>query len=152
MDNIYYKKTIEYYDNFIKQIQVLFSDLIILNTSDDIKYDKLLKFTNSMNDEQFELFINSKIKLFSHKNPDTLNISEVLFNTIENLSLKKILNNQSSEIKQIIWTYLHTLFLLTELSKDSFNEDRVNQLKKLINIINILKKNYEPLIHKHINL
>jgi len=102
-------------------------------------------------DKYFELFMSNKIKLFSHKENETKTISESLFG--EKLSLKKILNNQNDEIKIIIWTYLHTFYLLLQLSYDENkqNKDRIKQLNSIIKLdINGNNNNIKPIIESQI--
>jgi hypothetical protein len=53
-------------------------------------YSLSLLFSSLIGDEFFDLLIDSKIKLFSHKNPTTEEISESLFG--KELCLKNILN------------------------------------------------------------
>lgn len=166
-DNIYIVKYIEYFNNFIKQLKIIYQDddenniNIILDNIDKLSDEEKVNCGNSLvkvllEDKYFELFISNKIKLFSHKEQETKNISESLFG--ENLSLKKILNNQNDEIKTIIWTYLQTFYLLLQLSylesNDNnvlLNRDRINQLNTLIKLdINGNNNNIKPIIESQI--
>jgi len=133
-------KYIIYYNNFIDILLTIFDDINIKNTlsdikllSDDIKITYGLNFNNSINNSNFKNFLDSKIKLVSHKNEDTLLISQSLFGN--KLYLKDILNNQSTDIKKIIWLNLHTLYLNIELLKsdDKQNKYQISQLQKLLN-------------------
>lgn len=123
------------YTNFVEQLKVIFPDnetqqLLddIKNSSVDVKLSKGLAFNNSFNDENFELFLKSKLKVFSHKNPDTQTISESIFG--QQLCLKNILNNQPDDVKKIIWTHLHMLYMSTEFLK-SGNEQKLDRLQLL---------------------
>jgi hypothetical protein len=165
MDNIYIVKYIDYFNNFIKQLKIIFQD------DDDKSEDNILSLLDNINmlsnedkvnhgnnfismlsdDKYFELFMANKIKLFSHKEIETKNISESLFN--EKLSLKKILNNQNDEIKTIIWTYLHTFYLLLQFSYEENlqNKDRINQLNSIIKLdINGNNNNIKPIIESQL--
>lgn len=66
----------------------------------------------------FNNFCKSKIKVFSHKENDTHLISESLFGS--QLSLKKIFNNQTDDIKEKLWNILHNL-LKIYLEQEKFN-------------------------------
>jgi hypothetical protein len=168
-DNIYIVKYIEYFNNFIKQLKIIFQNnnesvqdedniILLLDNinllSDEDKVNNGIIFINMLSeDKYFELFISNKIKLFSHKEIETKNISESLFG--EKLSLKKILNNQNDEIKLIIWTYLHTFYLLIQLSypddSESKNKNRIKLLNSLINLdINGNNNNIKPIIESQI--
>ena len=164
-DNIYLVKYIEYFNNFIKQLKIIFQDddenniNIILDDINILSDEEKVNCGNSfvsmlLEDKYFELFISNKIKLFSHKETETKNISESLFG--EKLSLKKILNNQNEEIKTIIWTYLHTFYLLLQLSysesnNNLYNVDRIKQINTLIKLdINGNNNNIKPIIESQI--
>jgi hypothetical protein len=60
-------------------------------------------------DEMFEMFLNKKLKLFSSKNEKTDSLSKSLFS--DDLTLKNILNNQPDEVKNLIWSDLHHIYL-----------------------------------------
>lgn len=127
------------FNNFVKKLQIIFVDKDINNILNNIyNYDNEKKlyngllFASLLNDEYFDLLANSKIKLFSHKNPKTQEISESLFGTI--LSLKNLLNNQPDEIKKVIWFYLHSIFYTIEKTKsiEIQNINRLEIINKLI--------------------
>lgn len=148
-NNFFNDKYLSEYDNFINQLKICFSgddttqtkldDLINLPNEEKILNGQ--KFSNSVTDEYFTDFTKSKIKVFSHKNEQTQQISESLFGV--DFSLKNLLNNQPDEIKTIIWTNLHNLYLLYELTKspEEKNNDRVSVLSK---ILYKPKSNVEP--------
>jgi hypothetical protein len=139
--NFYESQYLQMFSHFIEQLKVIFPDEETTNFLCEIDslsdQDKILRgqnFSLSIDDKNFELFCESKIKVFSHKSKNTLAISESLFG--KNLYLKNILNNQSDDVKKVIWNNLHTLCFLCELLKPENLQDseRIMQLTKLINI------------------
>ena len=136
---------IEYYDNFILQLKIIFTDNETNKILDDIKNlsneEKLIKgnlFVESITDDFFDDFIKSKIKICSHKNENTKKISESLLDS--NLCLKNLLNNQPDAVKKVIWLKLHILYMTIELLKpvEEQNSLQLDALNKIINI-----KSYE---------
>lgn len=136
---------IEYYDNFILQLKIIFTDNETNKILDDIKNlsneEKLIKgnlFVESITDNFFDDFIKCKIKIFSHKNENTKKISESLLDS--NLCLKNLLNNQPDAVKKVIWLKLHILYMTIELLKpvEEQNSLQLDALNKIINI-----KSYE---------
>ena len=124
---------LDYFNSFIKQLKIIFPDTIvneiltkIENENDDSKRARGLYFAGLFDDENFDLFLKSKIKIFSHKNELNKQLSESLFN--ENLSLKSMLNNQSDDIKKIIWSFLHNLFLYSNINDKS----KINKLNDML--------------------
>jgi hypothetical protein len=136
MNDLSKSKYLSCFNNFIKQLKVIFPNELILNDFEILnEEDKISKGTNfnlSIKDEHFDSFLNCKIKIFSHKNPDTLLISQSLFG--ENFCLKNLLNNQANEIKNIIWIKLHSLYLVSEQLKPIDNQDKykIKELTKQI--------------------
>jgi hypothetical protein len=132
-------KTVEYltyYNNFLSFLEFVFpyeetkeSLNVIKLFSDEEKINKSLNFVNSFNDENFLLFIKKKLKVFSHKNESTRNISESLFGS--DFCLKNLLNNQPEEIKNNIWTNLHTVYMYAEILKDEPNNERLLLFRNL---------------------
>ena len=140
MTTVFREQFIKNFNIFIEQLKVIFPNddtMILLNNINDMSdTDKLNsgdRFNGMFNDETFDLFVKSKIKVFSHKEPKTKEISESLFG--ENFCLKNLLNNQPDDVKKVIWTNLHTLYFMTELQKpsDTINTERVSILSKLLN-------------------
>jgi hypothetical protein len=138
--NFYESQYLENFNHFIEQLKVIFPNeefnkLLseIENYSDHVKIARCQVFSSSIRDENFDLFLKSKIKVFSHKTEETKTISESLFG--EKLSLKNLLNNQPNEVKNIIWTNLHTLCFFSELLKpeELKDDERVFKLNRLIN-------------------
>ena len=124
---------LDYFNSFIKQLKIIFPYTIvneiltkIENENDDSKRARGLYFAGLFDNENFDLFLKSKIKIFSHKNELNKQISESLFN--ENLSLKSMLNNQSDDIKKIIWSFLHNLFLYSNIN----DENKIKRLNEML--------------------
>jgi hypothetical protein len=139
MSDFFKEQYLQSFNNFIKQLRIFFPTDDILKVidmneslSDDNKISKGMVFGSLLNNENLDMFIKCKIKVFSHKDESTKLISESLFG--HDLSLKNILNNQSDEIKQIIWSYLHNICLCAELLKpdNSQNKKLVEPLIKII--------------------
>lgn len=127
------------FNDFVDQLKKTFTNekeqTILSNICSRIDNKKInngLIFNNSIKDELFTDFTKSKIKVFSHKEPDTMTISESLFG--KEFCLKNILNNQPDEFKKLVWFFLHSIFLLSEYLKDNINTDRVNKMKEILNI------------------
>jgi hypothetical protein len=134
------EKYILYYNSFIDILLAIFKDEEIKKIlseikllSDDVKLTFGYNFNNSITNANFTSFLESKIKLVSHKNDDTLVISQSLFGN--KLCLKDILNNQTTEIKKIIWLNLHTLYLNAEVLKPDIKQNKlqISKLEKLLN-------------------
>lgn len=139
---------LEYFNKFNDQLLEYFKN----NDDDDVndnflntinvakalsKEDKLAtadRFVDNMTPELFELFVASKLKVFSHKNDSSKKLSESLFG--ESLTLKQLLNNQTDAVKKTIWVYIHVLFLYSQLSvqTERQNPDYIERLTKLLNI------------------
>ena len=124
---------LDYFNSFIKQLKIIFPDAQVTeiltqieNENDDSKKARGLYFAGLIDEEKFDLFLRSKIKLFSHKNELNKQLSESLFN--ENLSLKSMLNNQPDDIKKIIWSYLHNLYLYSNIN----DKDKINRLNQML--------------------
>ena len=128
---------IKVYSEFLKELSLDFLDNDIILTleseSDDKKYNRGYNLADSLNTEtHINYFTKTKIKLFSHKNTDTLKISESLFG--KDLTLKKIFNNRDEAQKINYWNYLHKLVLFIkqeQYAKDSTNTTLKNQIDKL---------------------
>lgn len=137
MSNFFQERFLANYNNFIEQLKIIFTSdetQLVLNNmanlSDTTKIQNGINFANSVDDTNFEQFIKNKIKVFSHKTPDTQKISESLFGS--ELCLKNLLNNQPDDVKQVIWVNLHTLLLMSELLKENHSEDRIKTLSNII--------------------
>ena len=130
------KNYLENYNLLIEQLALLFNEkeikeyiLVLNNESKDKKWLRGVKFQQEISNELFDTFLESKIKLFSHKDEKTKNISESLFGS--ELSLKKIFNNRDNNTKFILWAYLHLIVLMVELTHKK-NKDKIKKLTKLI--------------------
>ena len=143
MDNIYIEQYLKFHGNFIKQLKIIFptEDTIeILNTidqsSDESKLTNGQLFTSSISGDNLEIFVKNKIKVFSHKNNDTKVISESLFGP--DFCIKNLLNNQSEEVKKVIWTNLHTLCMIGEMLKpqEDINKIKIKLLNQVISNVN----------------
>ena len=130
---------LEHFNTFITHLKTIYpneSTMEILNEitnySDTIKLTNGKLFASLFDDELFDLFVKSKIKVFSHKNQNTQNISESLFGST--FCLKNLLNNQPDDVKKIIWFNLHTLVLITySLESKLMNNNRINTLLLVLN-------------------
>jgi len=94
------------------------------------QYKRIQKLTKSLaNQTNFNNFIKSKIKTFSHKETSTLKISESLFG--KNLTLKKIFNNQSDSVKIVLWKHLHKLVFCVLENDENPSANIIDRKKKL---------------------
>lgn len=131
------KVYLQNYNSLIEQLSLLFTDesykeyLLLLNSETrDKKWMRGIRFHQQMSVEYFDTFVESKIKLFSHKDEETKKLSESLFG--EELSLKKIFNNRDDNTKNVLWHYLHLMFLMVESAQKKQNKERIKKLSKLI--------------------
>ncbi len=136
---------LDYYNSFIKQLKIIFPDANVTeiltkieNENDDSKKARGLYFAGLIDEENFDLFLKSKIKLFSHKTELNKQLSESLFN--ENLNLKSMLNNQPDDIKKIIWSYLHNLYLHSNINDN-------NKIKRLNEMLEDKNKDVKDKLH-----
>lgn len=137
MDNIYKEQYLKYYNSFIEQLKIIFPSeetVQVLNTinqtSDESKLTRAQLFSSSISGDNLDMFVKNKIKVFSHKSPDTQAISESLFGP--EFCIKNLLNNQPEEVKKVIWTDLHHLCMIGELLKLEEDENKVKLLKQTI--------------------
>jgi hypothetical protein len=125
------------FNNFISHITQLFPDNKVLDQvsieSDKLKFARVKKLNDSINTTtNLNYLLKNKIKLFSHKEKDTLKISESLFGS--NLSLKKIFNNQEETIKLVLWKDIRNLLLAYNeelLQNDLTNKNLLEKISKL---------------------
>lgn len=127
-------KYIQEYNNFIDQLENIFKDnMYIKNLKTETNEQKLHRCTmlhNSLEDEDlFEYFYKSKIKLFSSKDKNTNIVSNSLFGEV--LPLKKLINNMDQQTKDVIWKYLHLFYFLIE-SNNKNRSDRKSKLSKVL--------------------
>lgn len=126
------KNYLSNYDLLIEQLAYLFLDqeskdyLVLLNKeSKDKKWERCVEFNKLLNEQNLDLFFESKLKLFSDDN-----LSEILFG--KQLSLHNIFNNRDENIQVVLWSYLHLMVLMIEMSSKKKNKDKI---KKIITII-----------------
>lgn len=131
------KVYLQNYNLLIEQLSLLFTEetykdyLVLLNgESKDKKWIRGVRFHQQMTQEYFDIFVDSKIKLFSHKDDETKKLSETLFG--EELSLKKIFNNRDDNTKNVLWHYLHLMYLMVESAQKKQNKEKLKKLTKLI--------------------
>jgi hypothetical protein len=125
------------YNSLIDQVSLLFEEkdyrdyLLVLNAEKkDKKWLRGVQFYKLLTSDLFDTFLESKIKLFSHKDDNTKEISLSLFGDV--LSLKKIFNNRDDITKLKLWHYLHTMILTIELAQKKPNKDNINKLTELV--------------------
>jgi hypothetical protein len=154
MDNKYIEdKLCEKLESFINELTKIF-----VNDKDRLVYLKDLQKNNEnfglknnlynfyeslQNEDLFNLFLRSKIKLFSAKTEETNKVSESLFGS--ELSLKIIFNNRSKDTKINLWRYLHLFYLLIESSLDNKSEENIKKLTKLLSNNDNTKNNLKDL-------
>jgi len=126
------KNYLSNYDLLIEQLAYLFLDqeskdyLVLLNKeSKDKKWDRCVEFNKLLNEQNLDLFLESKLKLFSDNN-----LSEILFG--KQITLYNIFNNRDENIQVVLWSYLHLMVLMVEMSSKKKNKDKI---KKIITII-----------------
>jgi hypothetical protein len=125
------------FNNLISHITQLFPDNKVLDKvnieSYELKFARVKKLNDSINTTtNFNYLLKNKIKLFSHKEKDTLKISESLFGS--DLSLKKIFNNQEETIKLVLWKDIRNLLLAYNeelLKNDLTNKSLLEKISKL---------------------
>jgi len=130
---------IKNFDLFIDKVSTLYSDdehkeylKIIKDEPKNKKWDRgtnMVLLLNK-NNENFLMFCESKIKVFSNKNDITKEISSSLLGDV--LLLKSIFNNRTSDIKCILWMYLHRMAYTIEKSQKNVNMDRTTLLDNTI--------------------
>jgi len=144
MNSYFSEQFLTYFNKFVDQLKVFYTDDTVISiltlvgeSLNDTKLNLGHNFVSNVSDELFELFLQSKLKVFSHKNDNTKKFSESLFGS--NLALKQILNNQTDDIKKTIWAYLHVLYLYGYLllPMEQQNEERVTKLSKLLDILDV---------------
>ena len=144
--DFFINRYLDEYGNFLNQLLELFNSIeeekeYIQQLKDECDTDKISRgtlFYESIDDDElFELFCKSKIKVFSSKDNITNSISTSLFG--EKLSIKKLLNNQLDQTKEVIWNYLHLFYLLFE----SINKKRKSKIDKLASLFDTSTQSQE---------
>ena len=133
-------KYLNNFNEFVNQLKIIFinndiqqilNDILQLSDNDKINNGKT--FIKLINDNFFDDFVKAKLKIFSHKSDDTLQLSESLFGP--KLCIKYILNNQSEEIKKLIWTNLYNLYISCESLKP-IEERNTVKIKSIMSLVN----------------
>jgi len=131
------KSYLENYDLLIEQLAYFFTSeseketlLVLSGESRDKKWIRGVNFCKLLDDTNFELFLESKVKLFSHKEDLNKKISEELFG--DEISLKKIFNNREDNVKFVLWSYLHSMVLMIEFAQKKKNKDKIKRLSKVM--------------------
>ena len=135
------KSYLENYDLLIEQLAYLLNSssekealLKLSGESKDKKWLRGLNFSKLLNNSSFDLFLESKTKLFSNSQ-----ISEELFG--EELSLKNIFDNRDDNVEFILWSYLHSIIIMIELAQKKKNKDKIKRLSKVM-------ENHAPKLEK----
>ena len=152
-------KYLNNFNEFVNQLKIIFinndiqqilNDVLQLSNEDKINNGKL--FIKLINDNYFDDFVKAKLKIFSHKNENTLQLSESLFGS--KLCIKYILNNQSEEIKKLIWTNLYNLYISCESLKpvEERNTVKIERIMGLLdNKTNDVRKKIQEVLGSDIN-
>jgi DNA-binding ferritin-like protein (Dps family) len=145
-------KYLNNFNEFVNQLKIIFinndiqqilNDILELSNEDKINNGKL--FVELINNQFFDDFVKAKLKIFSHKNDNTLRISESLFGS--KLYIKYILNNQSEEIKKLIWTNLYNLYISCESLKPVEEQDTV-KMDYIMRLLNTKTNDARKKIHE----
>jgi DNA-binding ferritin-like protein (Dps family) len=145
-------KYLNNFNEFVNQLKIIFinndiqqilNDILQLSNEDKINNGKL--FVELINNQFFDDFVKAKLKIFSHKNNNTLQLSESLFGS--KLCIKYILNNQSEEIKKLIWTNLYNLYISCESLKPEEEQDTV-KMDYIMRLLNTKTNDARKKIHE----
>ena len=157
--NVDDEKYLNNFNEFVNQLKIIFINNDIqqilndlLNLSDEDKINNGKTFIELINDNFFDDFVKAKLKIFSHKSDDTLQLSESLFGP--KLCIKYILNNQSEEIKKLIWTNLYNLYISCESLKpvEERNTVKIERIMGLLdNKTNDVRKKIQEVLGSDIN-
>jgi hypothetical protein len=128
------------YSNFIYHVKNAFQNNTllenILNETNEQQLNRIKKFNDSLNSVTlFNYFLKNKLKLFSHKEKDTLLVSESIFGA--EIPLKKLFNNQDESVKLLFWMDLKCLLLSYNnyvLSVDPTNKNASERVQLLSNL------------------
>jgi hypothetical protein len=126
------KNYLQNYDLLIEQLAYLMIEesqketLLVLNSeSKDKKWAHGVNFSMLIKDDDLDLFLNNKTKLFSNKE-----ISESLFG--DEITLKNIFHNRDDNVKFVLWSYLHLMVLMVELAQKKKNKDKIKKITKVV--------------------
>lgn len=121
------------YQQFVNRLKTIYKDdAEWINQRTNLSNKQVKKNLNNYvklleDEELFEMFLNKKLKLFSSKNEKTDSLSKSLF--LDDLTLKNILNNQPDQVKNIIWSDLHHIYLETVKSLEMSDSVKENVSK-----------------------
>ncbi len=125
------------FNSFIVNLNEVFPNneyiLVLSNETAEQKIQRIQRLSKSLSATvNFNNFCKSKIKVFSHKENDTHIISESMFGS--QLSLKKIFNNQSDDVKEKLWLNLHKMLKIYleqeyQVSPNKQLDERLGKLK-----------------------
>lgn len=137
---IYYMETlISQYDSCLQNLVTLFPNNKQLHSEvektlsfdNEKKIKSCQSFCSLINDSNLKnQFKNRKVKLFSSKDKNRHDISTCLF---KNVSLKKVLNKESDDVKNKIWDNLHLIYIENELHTDTMDKHFLEELVLLLN-------------------
>jgi len=144
---------IHQFSEFVSHLNQVFVNIHILevvtNETNEQKFSRVKKLNDTIDTTtNFNYLLKNKIKLFSHKEKDTLKISESLFGS--DLSLKKIFNNQEETVKLILWKDLQKIvlsyneYLLLSNADDKLINDKINKLKTNLESVNTVETLTDP--------
>jgi len=116
-------------NNEVMETNVLEKDLLI----EDLSIGEIRNYTKDM---LLIPFINDKVDIFKNVENDSYSVPKDFYNQIENkYSQLKNLNMDSSEIEQILWTFIINKFDKMEFGIN--NKDKFFSLNKLGNLIDV---------------
>ena len=123
------------YNDFLDYLKTMFKGEHTINIiekyynlSNENKLQNGLLFSNNIDEHNIDDFFNNRIKIFSHKKSKIMSTS--LFGN--DLCIKNIINTQSIETRNVIWKFLHHLWLVLEYRKDKElrNEEFILKIEK----------------------
>jgi hypothetical protein len=125
------------YSDFILHVKNIFPDNNLfeklLDETPEEKINRFKKFNDLLNNTTlFNHFVKNKIKLFSHKDKSTLDVSESIFGS--EITLKKIFNNQDESVKLLFWSDLKSLLLSYNYYILSIDPDDKKAQEKIQNL------------------
>jgi hypothetical protein len=129
-----YSDFLSNYNTILSKLHIVFNNNTemsnqineLLSVSDQDKVKCGIKFNTIINKHTLKNdFKNKKVKIFSTKEKHLNDLSNSLFQT---LSLKKIFNKRDDETKNILWSYVHLLYIHIEMNKNEPDLTYLNEL------------------------
>lgn len=118
---------IVHYNELLNIIETLTFDVSeYKEEKNNIKFKRGLNFYKLIDKSMFDLFCLRKLKVFSHKEEKTLQLSESMFG--EKLPLKNIINNQSEKNKNKVWSLLQNIYINMELLQKQPDEKKIKKI------------------------